>query len=53
MFGVARSHSLGLVTATSKVKLADAPAAMLWAAAVPTGSAVPLGSVTMPCTLTL
>jgi hypothetical protein len=52
MFGAAVSHSLGFVTGTLNVKLADAPAAMLWAAAETGASAVPVASLTMPCTLT-
>jgi hypothetical protein len=53
MFGVASSHSLGLVTGTLNVKVAEAPAAMVWAAAETAGSAVPLASLTTPETLTL
>ena len=53
MLGVVRFHSLGLLTGTSKVKSADAPAAMVWAAVVTGASAAPLGSLTIPCTVTL
>jgi hypothetical protein len=53
MFGLARSQSFGFVTGTLNVKLADAPAAMVWAAAETGASAVPAASLTMPCTLTL
>jgi hypothetical protein len=44
---------LGLLTGTSKVKEAAAPAAMLCAAVATGPSAVPLGSLTIPWTVTL
>ena len=53
MLGFSRSQSLGLLTGTLNVKSALAPAAMLWAAVVTGASAVPLGSLTIPCTVTL
>ena len=53
MLGVARFHSLGFATGTSKVKPAEAPAAIVWAAVVTGASAAPLASLTIPCTVTL
>ncbi len=44
---------MGLVTGTSKVKEAAAPAAMLCAAVATGASAVPPGSLTIPWTITL
>ena len=44
MLGVVGSHSLGFATGTSKVKPADAPAAMLWAGVVTGGQRRPGGA---------